>query len=112
MAMPTVFRLLSVPFFDTSKRPLRFVFRYLLGFGAVLGLLSLFKAPNALIGGVQIGLAIALYIAITVKRIKSKDAWEECQDCTFTRSLYCPGMEPFHIWKTKPEPRILANEPY
>jgi hypothetical protein len=95
--LPTLLRLLNFKLFNSKQRGLRFVFRWLLGVGVAIGLFSIFKAPNQIIGLIQIGLGIGLYSIISYRRIRSGNFWQECQDCSFNPSPDCPGFSPFHL---------------
>lgn len=99
--IPTILRLLNLSFFNSSRKDLRIFFRFLLGFGVTIGLISIFKAPNYLISGIQLLLGIVLYFGIGIKRALSKDLWMECEECTFSPSPYCPGFIPFKLRKEK-----------
>ena len=99
LASPTIVRLLNLPFFNTTKKQFRFLFRFLLGIGVSFGLASITKAPNVFIGFSQFALGVVLYLGIGYKRIRSKDMWTECHDCTFTMSFNCPGFSPFNLGK-------------
>ncbi len=95
-ALPTIFRLLKIPLFVSAKKSLRFLFRWLLGIGVSIGLISVIRAPNLVIGLVQFVLGFGLYLGIAFNRIRSKDMWTECQNCSHTMSLDCPGFAPFY----------------
>ncbi len=97
MALPTIFRLFKFPFFASKNKRPRFLFRWLLGIGVAIGLVSIFKAPHVLIGLIQFILGFGLYLGIGLNRIRSKDMWVECQACTYTRSIDCPGFSAFHL---------------
>ena len=99
--IPTILRLLNLPFFNSSRKDLRIFFRLLLGLGVTIGLVSIFKAPNYLLSGIQILLGIGLYFGIGIKRALSKDLWMECEECTFSPSPYCPGFIPFKLREEK-----------
>ncbi len=99
LAVPTILRLMNLPFFNSTRKYLRFLFRLLLGIGVAFGLASITKAPNVFIGFSQFILGVGLYLGIGYQRIRSKDMWTECQDCTFTMSFDCPGFAPFHLSK-------------
>lgn len=97
MFLPTILRLMNIPFFSTTRKPLRLLFRLLLGFGVAIGLISIVIAPNVLIGLTQFLLGMGLYLGIGINRIRSKDMWLECQDCLHTISVNCPGFAPFYL---------------
>ena len=100
MFLPTMLRLLKIKPFNSKQRKLRFIYRWLLGFGVAIGIFSIFKAPNQFIGFIQLALGIGLYSVISFKRIKSGNSgefWSECQDCSFTPSPECPGYSPFYL---------------
>ncbi|MHA2224382.1 MAG: DUF2085 domain-containing protein [Candidatus Hodarchaeales archaeon] len=105
MAIPTIFRLMNVPIFSSQDKRLRFVFRWLLGIGVVIGFMSIFIAPNLYIGVIQFFLGLATYIGISLKRVLSDDLWNECQDCSFIRAPDCPGFAPF-LFHPKPKEQI------
>lgn len=94
--LPTMLRLINLPFFNTSNKNLRLLFRFLLGFGVSTGLLSIFIANNLLIQITQFLLGIGLYAGLTIHRARNKDFFKECETCSFTRSPTCPGFKPFH----------------
>ena len=97
MALPTIFRLIKLPLFTSSNKGVKFLFRWLLGIGVAIGLVSIVKAPHVMIGSLQFILGFGLYLGIALNRIRSKDMWNECQDCTYTMSLDCPGFMPFNL---------------
>lgn len=97
--LPTIFRLMKIPFFSSEKKGIKFLFRWLLGIGIAIGLVSIVKAPHVLIGLIQFILGFGLYLGIGLNRIRSKDMWIECQDCTDVMSINCPGFSPFHLGK-------------
>jgi phosphatidylserine synthase len=94
--LPTILRILSIPLFKTSNKHSRIFFRFLLGFGVVTGLLSIFIMSDIIIQIFQILLGLGLYSALTVQRIKNKDLFKECETCSFERSHFCPGFRPFY----------------
>ena len=94
--LPTIFRLIGLPVFNTSNKWLRLFFRFLLGLGIATGLLSIFIISDLVIQIIQFGMGIGLYAGITIKRLIDKDAFKECETCAFTRSRSCPGFKPFH----------------
>lgn len=94
--LPTMLRLISVPYFKTSNKELRLLFRFLLGVGIATGLLSIFIISNLLIQIIQVLMGFGLYAGITLKRVLDKDAFKECETCSFIRSRSCPGFKPFH----------------
>ena len=79
--LPTMFRLIKIPFFSTSKKYFRFLFRFLLGIGVGTGLLSIFVINNLIIQIIQISLGITLYTGITIQRVLDKEAFKECETC-------------------------------
>ena len=95
--LPTFFRMANLPAFRTMRRSPRFVYRWLLGISVVIGLISIFKAPNLLFSLGQIVLGVVFLIVINLKRARSYDTWTECQECTFIPSFECPGFSPFHL---------------
>ena len=95
--LPTILRIINIPFFNTSNKQLRLIFRLLLGFGISTGLLSIYIASNFLIQLVQFFMGIGLYAGLTIHRAKNKDLFKECETCTFQRSDNCPGFRPFHL---------------
>jgi hypothetical protein len=97
MFLPTILRLLEIPLFTSEKKSLRLVFRWLLGFGVAIGIISIVKAPHVLIGLTQFLLGVGLYLGIGINRIRSKDLWFECKDCTYPMSINCPGFSPFNL---------------
>ena len=97
MFSPTIFRLMKIPFFTTEKKSLRFLFRWLLGCGVAIGLVSIVNAPHVLIGVIQFSLGVGLYLGIGINRIRSRDMWFECQNCSYTPSTDCPGFSSFHL---------------
>lgn len=99
MASPTILRLMNIPFFKSQDKLPRFIFRWLLGIGVIIGLVSIIKAPNVFIGLGQLILGAGLYLGISLNRIRSKDLWNGCQDCTFTISPDCPGLSPYYFRK-------------
>ncbi|UCG02167.1 MAG: DUF2085 domain-containing protein [Candidatus Heimdallarchaeota archaeon] len=99
MFLPTIFRLMKIPVFSSEDKYIRFLFRLLLGAGVAFGLTSIVKAPHVLIGLIQLILGVGLYLGIGINRIRSKNMWLECQDCTYTLSTECPGLTHFHLRK-------------
>ncbi len=97
LLLPTIFQLIKIPFFSSEQKSFRFLFRWLLGIGVAIGLLSIVKAPHVLIGSIQFILGFGLYLGIGINRIRSKDMWIECQNCTYIMSTGCPGFAPFHL---------------
>lgn len=95
--LPTIFRLFRFPIFNTTQKGLRFLYRFFLGVGVVVGLISIFKASNIFIGLLQFLLGIGLYAGIGLKRVFGKNVMDECNDCSFSPSWECPGFSPFHI---------------
>ncbi|MFX1515449.1 MAG: hypothetical protein ACFFC6_04010 [Promethearchaeota archaeon] len=55
-----------------QKKSLRLLFRELLGFGVVIGMISIVKAPHILIGLFQFLLGVGLYLGIGINRIRMK----------------------------------------
>lgn len=99
--IPTILRLLNLPFFNSSKKTLRLIYRFLLGLGVTIGLVSIFKAPNYLLSVIQFLVGVGLYFSIGIKRALSNDLWMECEECTFSPSPYCPGFIPFKLREEK-----------
>ena len=97
MFLPAILRLLRIEPFNSKRREYRIIFRWLLGVGVVVGIFSIFNAPNQVIGLIQIVLGIGLYSIISYRRIKSGNYWSECQDCSFNPSPECPGFAPFYL---------------
>lgn len=98
--VPTIFRLVGLPFFNTNKKKLRLIYRFLLGFGVTIGFISIFKAPNFIIGISQFILGVGLYLSIGLRRVLSKDSWKECEECSYSPSPHCPGFIPFNMKKS------------
>ena len=94
--IPTMLRLIKLPLFKSSDKRLRILFRFLLGFGISTGLLSIFIANNLLIQIIQVFMGLGFYTGITIMRVIDKNAFKECETCTFIRSRRCPGFKPFH----------------
>ncbi len=107
--LPTILRLLKIKPFISKQRKYRFVFRWLLGAGVTIGLFSIFSAPNRVIGLLQIVLGISLYAIISLKRIRSGNFWEECQDCSFNPSSSCPGFEPFYLPRRSTKKELMEK---
>ena len=103
MFIPTILRLLNLRPFNSEQRELRFIFRWLLGVGVAVGILSIFTAQNQVIGFIQLVLGVGLYSIISYRRIKSGNFWSECQDCSFHPSPDCPGFSPFYLPKKSVE---------
>ena len=95
--LSTIFRIFQFPIFKTTQKGLRFLYRFLLGLGVVIGFFSIFKASNLFIGLLQFLFGVGLYIGIGLKRVFNKDLMNECNDCSFSPSWECPGFSPFHI---------------
>ena len=91
--LPTIFRIIKLPLFNSNNKKLRFVFRFSLGFGITTGILSIFKTRDLIIQIIQITLGISLYIGLTIQRVLDKDAYKECETCSFTRSSSCLLIE-------------------
>ena len=53
-------------------------------------------------GFIQVLIGLGLYFGLVFQRIYSKDAWKECDPCTFIRNPSCPGFSPFNF---EPEPQ-------
>ncbi|MHA1168470.1 MAG: hypothetical protein ACTSP4_01325 [Candidatus Hodarchaeales archaeon] len=98
--LPSILRIISFPRFNSKNRLPRFLFRFLLGIGVTIGIVSITVAPDPIIAIFQLVLGLGLYITINIKRAMSKDAWNECTECTFTMSLACPGFAPFRLKQT------------
>lgn len=94
--LPTILRLIDFSIFDSENKKLRFLFRFLLGSAITIGTLSIFAAENIYFQLVQVFIGLSLYTAISLKRIRNKDSFAECRQCTFVRSPNCPGFRPFH----------------
>ena len=94
--IPTILRLFNIPGFSTSLRFFRFLFRFLLGFGIAIGLISIFIAPNILLAAFQFIFGILLFIGIGIGRYLSFPM-KECGECSFIASKSCPGLEPFQL---------------
>ncbi|MFX1285796.1 MAG: DUF2085 domain-containing protein [Promethearchaeota archaeon] len=103
LAFPTILRLLKIPFFASTNKILRLLYRWLLGIGVSIGLVSIFKAPHLIIGLIQFVLGFGLYLGIALNRMRSKEMWTECQDCSYSISLECPGFAPFYLRKEPKE---------
>lgn len=84
--------------------------RFLLGLGVTIGLVSIANAPNMIISAIQLFMGIGLYVGISIKRIKSKDSFKECETCGFHRSIDCPGFAPFMIPGSRPYYEKLEQE--
>ncbi len=99
--IPTIFRLMNVPFFTTTNRRLRFLFRWLLGIGIGIGVISILVAPSVGFQVLQVIIGLLFYIGMTIKRVKGglRDWDALCNTCTFTRNLNCPGMGPLLAWR-------------
>jgi len=95
--LPTIFRLLRFPIFNTTQKGLRFLYRFLLGVGVAIGLISIFKVSNIFFGLLQFLFGVGLYAGIGLKRVFNKEVMSECNDCSFFPSWECPGFSPFHI---------------
>lgn len=100
--IPTILRLVNIKYFNTPKRSLRLIFRFLLGIGIALGIYSIFFAPTPLLQIIQILIGLLFYGIITVYRVRNgPQEWNRlCETCTFTRSKSCPGLSPLFIWRT------------
>ncbi len=98
--LPTILRIVKTPFFSSKKKNLRFLFRFLLGFGIGTGLLSIFSINILIIQITQVILGVLLYAGLSIQRILDKDSFKECETCSFTRSNTCPGFKPFRPSKT------------
>ncbi|MFW9928829.1 MAG: hypothetical protein ACFFD1_05525 [Candidatus Thorarchaeota archaeon] len=95
--LPTILRIIKIPIFSSEKKTHRFIWRFLLGFGVGTGLLSITIAPNIFYQLIQLLLGFGLYIGLTLARIYDKDAWKECESCTFTRGRTCFGFKQFYF---------------
>lgn len=105
MFLPTILHVLEIPLFSSEKKSLRLVFRWLLGFGVAIGIISIVKAPHVLVGLIQFLLGVGLYLGVGINRIRSKDMWFECKDCTYLMSINCPRFSPFILeWIRKNNP--------
>ncbi len=98
--VPTILRLVDLPLFNTNRKDLRLIYRILLGFGVAIGFISIFKAPNIIIGTSQFIIGMGLYLSIGLRRVLSKDSWKECEECGYSPSPYCPGFIPFNMKKS------------
>lgn len=98
---PTILRLLNFPLFNSSRKSFRFIYRFLLGLGVSVGFFSILIVPNFFLGIFQFFLGVCLYLSIGIKRILSKDVWNECKNCSFSPSPDCPGFIPFKLQKNK-----------
>ena len=103
---PTILRIVEFPFFTTSKKWIRFLFRYCLGLGIAIGLLSIYIASSIQIQVIQVLFGIILYIALNLQRVFNKDQWKECDCCSYYRSNNCPGFRSFFIPDKKEETHL------
>ncbi|MHA2365706.1 MAG: hypothetical protein ACXAC7_17240 [Candidatus Hodarchaeales archaeon] len=114
---PTIFRILNIPLFTSSKKSFRFIFRFSLGNGIAVGLLSIWIANDIYLQLFQILFGLGFYIALSFKRIIDKESFQECNTCTFLRGSNCPGFKSFYfkaekssnVWSVESSNQIVES---
>jgi hypothetical protein len=93
---------MKIAFFTSDVKVYRFLFRWSLGLGTGVGIISILVAQSLILQIVQVAIGLIFYIGISIKRIRSGlSDWDVlCETCTFTRSGNCPGMEPLFAWRS------------
>ena len=93
--VPTMLRAVGFPFFTTSKKKYRLLFRSLSAFGVIIGIVSILKAKSPFIKFGQIIAGISLYLILGYQRLKSQDSLAPCSRCVHEDDPSCPGLSPY-----------------